>query len=108
MSDKPIEVGKWAVIYKPSPCCGLRQKAFGIPFIVEKIRTVDLPNCRCNRCGKSYPNIQTVVIGYGHPFVELLELCKRLDDPPEEDELQQIMEDTDELLKQAEKQLTRE
>lgn len=83
--DKPIEVGKWAVIDKPYRCCGYKSKGFGIPFIVlalKQHRSGGCPNCKAI----DYAADACVGVGTGRTPTSMapLYVCKRIDDPGEE------------------------
>ena len=82
--SKPIEVGKWAVVYKPEPCCGKYQAFFGAPFIVTKISIAGFAEYECSYCGADVPD-GTVMIEDQVGDVLEARICKRLNDPPAEE-----------------------
>ncbi len=71
-----IEVGKWAVVYKPYSCCGTRPLDFGIPFIVQEITGLRLTGCPyCNSLVEERMVTDNISKGYWP-----LEVVKRIDD----------------------------
>jgi hypothetical protein len=71
-----IEVGKWAVMYKPMPCCGDRQYQ-NLPFVVTEIRN---QWGTCTNCRAKFFSLGVFGIG-GHPrYSANIEICKRIDD----------------------------
>lgn len=84
MSGK-IEVGCWAVVYKPMPCCGAKGVTFGIPFIVLAIRKSQ--NGRCHHCDAVFYSIDVRQPSKWTP----MEVCKRID-PPSESESRETKE----------------
>jgi len=78
-----IEVGCWAVIYKPFPCCGTRPKEFGIPFIVEAIDSGIPIKCDCPRV---WPASTVYALAPKFNMAAPLEIIKRIDPPAESEE----------------------
>lgn len=79
---KPV-VGKWAVKYKPEPCCGDSQE-IGIPFIVSSINYLSFATHR--NCEKRIDSVMVVysVAGVGSGGI-YLSCVKRIPDPPPEE-----------------------
>lgn len=94
--NKPIEVGCWAVIYKPTPCCGWYGKYFGIPFIVHSIGKRPRPHV-CGRCKISIgaPVQAFEMQSSGNLMGAILAHCKRIDPPSETEstEEERVMSD---------------
>lgn len=82
---KPIEVGCWAVNYKPMPCCGQTASGFGIPFVVTKIdRSFRGWATVCLTCEAPVHDATSAYGVFGDPnCATLLALCKRIDPPSE-------------------------
>ncbi len=80
---KPIEVGCWAVIYKPTRCCGAIGPNFGIPFLVSKIERSSWFDC-CPKCGYTEGESSSIVIGVRPNRGPWIYMVKRIDPPGEE------------------------
>ena len=81
--DKPIEVGKWAVVHLPYRCCGQVSKRFGIPFIVQSITV--FPNSGgcpfCKQIDTALDARTAIGTGFSPGAKAPLYVVKRLDDP---------------------------
>jgi hypothetical protein len=78
---KPIEVNKWAQVYKPMPCCGGIIKNAAIPFIVTELSVAMMAECPA--CKYSYMDELSAYGFLGDPDRAVPAcICKRLDDPP--------------------------
>ena len=80
--SKPIEVGKWAAVYKRTSCCGAMYPQHGVPFVVSRIALAD-HLVRCD-CGFSYP-AGTLWVGGIRDEDEAVPIyvVKRIDGPDE-------------------------
>jgi hypothetical protein len=95
--DKPIEVGKWAVIYKPTACCGKVGKNFGLPFVVTKISHM---LGQCPLCGRVSAEVCVSGVGGRSDSASEAAICRRIDDPFEEEEtLKDMIKDLEISLK---------
>lgn len=91
MSGK-IEVGCWAVIYKPRPCCGTSSTLHGVPFIVTSIEPVGEQQV-CKSCHQLLGDPISAFGQLGNPNLGTrLEMLKRID-PPSESESQKTKEE---------------
>lgn len=92
MSDKQIEVGKWAIQYRGCPnCCPIVSIPM-LPFIVTEITNSDGGD-NCRRCGYLYLD-KRLAGGCGptkYHFVSLM-CIKRIDDPPAEESTEEKRE----------------
>ena len=78
---KTIEVGCWAVIYKPFPCCGTYSHWHGLPFVVETIHSGKSSCYHCNYVSDE-PLINNADTFDGAGWH--ISMCKRIDPPAEE------------------------
>ena len=78
---KPIEVGCWAVIYKPFPCCSKYSHYFGLPFLVTGMHEATV-FARCPFCKSSMHNSTCITGQFNNDFDGApLHICKRIDPP---------------------------
>ncbi len=88
-----IEVGKWAVIARGIPCCGKHHIAgFPLPFVVTEIAT-PIHEFECGICGHQHGRLP-VAYGYGGNagIGIVVMLLKRIDDPGEENSVDETHE----------------
>lgn len=83
--EKPVEVNKWAAIYRAITCCNAPFKVSAYtPFIVERIETI---NTQCPFCGAVRFRQTTVRFNWGDKSRWApLEIVRRLPDSPPEPE----------------------
>lgn len=92
MSDKPIEVGKWAVVAYKWPCCMRPANHRNIPFIVTAIGKEYGSNMRCS-CGADWRGKPIAYGIAGKPNMAApIAILRRIDDPPAEESTEEKRE----------------